>query len=455
VHDVGCRDVLGPDDALDQQFADLVVDADFLTALDDEVAIRQHLGDQRRDVDADLLLPVDLALPLDLAFGFDADRAGRREATEDALQGPGFDAEEVGQACALAVAERGGGIVLHLGAILQVDADGQDVADLGGALVLEELPRAGAPQGVGMARLHFRRRHRQADRTIVAPLGRVIDLAHLRRLADLREAVEIAAGAKRDGEACDREQTERGEGADHDGNPFLNPVSVRGDHARRSIHLHLVRSDDRRLDGLLALQVHDLHDIADAAAFQRTAGGRDRHAGALGNHGDQRILRYGLRTADITDADRRTGEQRPARRLPDQVAELVDVTTAVAAGGHLDPLDIGTRDHLAGGDAVLQNRDRFHRLGAAADLHRLGPAGSGDCRIEAAAAPVVGEAFHLQGGGAVARHFQIVADAVEVDLHRLATIALLHQLGHALRHLSFGNDAAGGECRDTLLRHGG
>src|SRR3546814_7510679 len=72
-------------------------------------------------------------------------------------------------------------------AVLQVDADGQDVADLGGALVLEELPRARPPQRIGVARRNLGSRHRQADRAIVALLGGVVDLAHFRRLARSEE----------------------------------------------------------------------------------------------------------------------------------------------------------------------------------------------------------------------------------------------------------------------------
>src|SRR3546814_8536431 len=51
--------VLRPHDTLHQQLADLVVDADFLAALDHQVAVRQHLGDQAGDIHRDLLLAVD------------------------------------------------------------------------------------------------------------------------------------------------------------------------------------------------------------------------------------------------------------------------------------------------------------------------------------------------------------------------------------------------------------
>ena len=48
-------DVLGPDDAGDDQFADLEIDADLLLALDHEIAVRQNLRDDRRDIRDELL----------------------------------------------------------------------------------------------------------------------------------------------------------------------------------------------------------------------------------------------------------------------------------------------------------------------------------------------------------------------------------------------------------------
>ena len=55
-------DVLGTDDAVDHQLANLVVDPGFLAPVNDEIAVRQHLGDDGRDLDVDFLVPVDDAI---------------------------------------------------------------------------------------------------------------------------------------------------------------------------------------------------------------------------------------------------------------------------------------------------------------------------------------------------------------------------------------------------------
>src|SRR3546814_18778436 len=73
-----------------------------------------------------------------------------------------------------------------------LDVHRQNVADPGGALILEELAGAGTPQRIGLARRDFGGRHRHADRAIAPPLGRVVELGHLRRLAAIGEAAELA-----------------------------------------------------------------------------------------------------------------------------------------------------------------------------------------------------------------------------------------------------------------------
>ena len=52
---VVCLDIFRPDDARDDQFADFEVDADFLLALDHEIAIGQHLRDDGGDIRHQLL----------------------------------------------------------------------------------------------------------------------------------------------------------------------------------------------------------------------------------------------------------------------------------------------------------------------------------------------------------------------------------------------------------------
>src|SRR3546814_2690055 len=89
-----------------------------------------------------------------------------------------------------------------------LDVHRQDVADPGGALVLEELAGAGTPQRIGLARGDFGGRHRHADRATATPLRRVVELGHLWRLAEIGAAAEVA-GAEHQGEAGQGCQAER------------------------------------------------------------------------------------------------------------------------------------------------------------------------------------------------------------------------------------------------------
>src|SRR6056297_2348497 len=57
-------DILRPDDTTDLQVAEFEVHADFLTALDDQITVRQYVPHQRRDPQGDLFVPAHRAFPV-------------------------------------------------------------------------------------------------------------------------------------------------------------------------------------------------------------------------------------------------------------------------------------------------------------------------------------------------------------------------------------------------------
>src|SRR4029078_2467610 len=77
VDGVVALDVLGADDAGDDQFSNLEVDADLLLALDDEIAVRQYLGDHGGDIGAQRFGAVHRALPVARRCGIRRAHAAR------------------------------------------------------------------------------------------------------------------------------------------------------------------------------------------------------------------------------------------------------------------------------------------------------------------------------------------------------------------------------------------
>src|SRR5207253_3034971 len=71
----------------------------------------------------------------------------------------------------------------------------EQVADMGGALVLEEGARAVTPQRVGIVRGGLRLRHRHLHRLVAGLRGRILDRGERRLLAERRETVERRAAA--------------------------------------------------------------------------------------------------------------------------------------------------------------------------------------------------------------------------------------------------------------------
>ena len=70
-------DVFGTDDAGDDKFAHLVVDADFLPAFDDEISVRQHLRHHCGDVGLQSFLSIDRSLAVRRCGRIRRSRVGR------------------------------------------------------------------------------------------------------------------------------------------------------------------------------------------------------------------------------------------------------------------------------------------------------------------------------------------------------------------------------------------
>lgn len=136
VDGVVALNVFRPHDAGDDQFADFKIDADFLLALDHEIAVRQQLGDHGGDVGLQRFLPVDRALAV----------AGGCRVRRQQLAGGDWDVgswhlgepEEVADAGIFCAGAAALGLVRDVGLVGDVDLHRENVADLMRALILEE-----------------------------------------------------------------------------------------------------------------------------------------------------------------------------------------------------------------------------------------------------------------------------------------------------------------------------
>ena len=104
-------------------------------------------------------------------------------------------ADEVGDPGIFLVGAAALGLVGEVGLVGDVDGDGQEVADLVRALVLEERARAVPPQRIGVVGHRFRLRHRHLHRLVAGLRRRIFDRRQLRLFADLRQPVDRRASA--------------------------------------------------------------------------------------------------------------------------------------------------------------------------------------------------------------------------------------------------------------------
>src|SRR5262249_41717425 len=81
--------------------------------------------------------------------------------------------------------------------------DGEDIAHLAGALILEERARAVAPQRVRIVGRRLRRRHRHLHRLVARPRLRIVDRRQLRLFADLADPVDRGAATHQRGQRED------------------------------------------------------------------------------------------------------------------------------------------------------------------------------------------------------------------------------------------------------------
>src|SRR3984957_5926504 len=192
VDGVVALDILRPHDAGDDQLALLVVDADLLLAFDDEIAVRQNLRDDGCDVGLQGFLPRDRAL----AVGSHGGIRGQQAAGEGgSLSGQEIAAEKRGDAGIFGGAAAALGLVGEVRLVGDVDGDGQQVADLVGALILEERARAVSPERIRIVGNHFRFRHRHLHRLVAGLRRRVFDRRKLGLLADLGKAIDAGTAA--------------------------------------------------------------------------------------------------------------------------------------------------------------------------------------------------------------------------------------------------------------------
>src|SRR5262249_5942180 len=185
--------VLRADDALHRELAQLVVDAYLLLTGDHEVPVRQLIRDDRGDLQLDLLLAVDLAVAGAGTVAGEVDELTRIIAVRHDLGCRRLEAEQVRHARCFRPVAGARRVVLELGALVDVDDDGEDVADLRSALVLEEGRGARLPQRGVLADGGRVRRRRQGARRVVRVFAWILHRAHRGRLAEMVELVANTA----------------------------------------------------------------------------------------------------------------------------------------------------------------------------------------------------------------------------------------------------------------------
>ncbi|ENN84074.1 hypothetical protein RHSP_71778 [Rhizobium freirei PRF 81] len=183
-------DILRPHDTGDVENADFLIHADFLRAADHQIAILENAGDDGGDEQIDLLRTLHLALAVGAGVGA---RGGRRI-------GFGLHAEDPGGNIPVHIAfvrTAAIGLVVPVRLVVDLDRDGQDVADIEGARVLEERRLRIVPERIALRDLvrplrilrHLRR---------LRILQAAADRTHGRRPADFPEGLRLAAGEKDD-----------------------------------------------------------------------------------------------------------------------------------------------------------------------------------------------------------------------------------------------------------------
>src|SRR5690606_41724855 len=111
--------------------AHLAVGAPFLPILDGQVAVGHDGGDDSGHRQVDPLRAVDAAGAVGVHGAFGADHVGGVETAGEGAAQAVLQPEEVGHPARGAVGAIALGRVLGLGAVVDIDGDGQDVAEIG------------------------------------------------------------------------------------------------------------------------------------------------------------------------------------------------------------------------------------------------------------------------------------------------------------------------------------
>ena len=154
---------------------------------DHQIAVGQDLGDQRRQCHVDVFLPVHRT-----AADIGTVRAHLHQVRRiHALGQHGIQTEEIGQVGIIGIGARAAGAVLELGGIGNRDIDGDDVADMAGAGVVEETLGARLPQRIIVMADRGQRRNGGHELGV----GGVAHRRQFRRFADPLDAIDGRAAA--------------------------------------------------------------------------------------------------------------------------------------------------------------------------------------------------------------------------------------------------------------------
>src|SRR5271166_358550 len=181
------RDVLRPDHPGHLQLTQLVVHPELLPRGDHQVAVRQHLRHHAGEPDRDQLVALDLPCPAVVVAAAHLQDLRR---ISDRLRQLRLEAEELCQTPVLGTGTGRRCRILHVGGVVHGDQDGDDVAHLRGALILEKRARAAPPQCIRLVRGRLAGRHRHGDGPPGRILGRIRGRRHCGRTADLRQPGE-------------------------------------------------------------------------------------------------------------------------------------------------------------------------------------------------------------------------------------------------------------------------